>query len=112
MKRTNPYLKIVEWSEEDGCYVGRCPELTLGGVHGKDEKKVFAELCQVVEEWIANAKASRESLPKGMAGKKYSGKFNLRLDSRLHERLALEALRAGKSLNNYCADELAERIAR
>ncbi len=46
------YLKIVEWSDEDGCYIGRCPDLTLGGVHGSDEKEVFAELCQLVDEWI------------------------------------------------------------
>ena len=112
MKRADRYLKIVEWSDEDSCYVGRCPELMLGGVHGKDEKKVFAELCEVVEEWVANARASRESLPVGMAGKRYSGKFNLRLDSRLHERLALEALKAGESLNNYCAAVLEGRVDR
>ena len=52
MKTTDQYLKIVEWSEEDQCYVGTCPNLTLGGVHGKNEAKVFGELCHAVEEWI------------------------------------------------------------
>jgi hypothetical protein len=52
----------------------------LGGVHGRDEKKVFAELCQVIEEWVDRAEAEHEQLPEGMAGKKYSGKFNLRLE--------------------------------
>ncbi|MBK9051792.1 MAG: hypothetical protein IPL78_13020 [Chloroflexi bacterium] len=52
MKRSDRYLKIVEWSEEDGCYVGRCPELMLGGVHGMDEVAVYHELCEVVEEWL------------------------------------------------------------
>lgn len=81
-------MKIVEWSDEDGCYVGRCPELMLGGVHGRDEKKVFAELCQVIDEWADQAKAEREELPEGLAGKQYSGKLNLWLGARLHERLA------------------------
>lgn len=112
MKKSDRYLKIVEWSEEDGCYVGRCPELMLGGVHGKNEQKVFAELCQVIEEWVANAKSSNEELPEGMTGKIYSGKFNLRLGTWLHERLVLEALKEGKSLNNYCAEVLEKRIAR
>ena len=49
-------MKIVEWSEEDQCYVGRCPELMFGGVHGSNERKVFAELCEVVHEWIASEK--------------------------------------------------------
>jgi predicted HicB family RNase H-like nuclease len=109
MKASDRYLKIVEWSSEDGCYVGRCPELMFGGVHGKDEKKVFAELCEVIDEWAARAKADMEELPEGMAGKKYSGKFNLRLGASLHERLALAALKEGKSLNNYVAEVLEKR---
>ena len=28
------YMKIVEWSDEDGCFVGTCPGLMFGGVHG------------------------------------------------------------------------------
>ena len=30
MKKSDRYLKIVEWSEEDQCYVGTCPGLMLG----------------------------------------------------------------------------------
>ena len=30
------YTKLVEWSDEDQCFIGRCPELTLGGVHGSE----------------------------------------------------------------------------
>ena len=52
MKSSDQYLKIVEWSQEDGCYVGTCPELMLGGIHGPNKAKVYRELCQAVEEWI------------------------------------------------------------
>ena len=52
MKASDQYLKIVEWSEEDQCYVGTCPGLMLGGIHGDDEAKVYRDLCQAVEEWI------------------------------------------------------------
>lgn len=106
------YLKIVEWSEEDRCYVGRCPELMLGGVHGKNEQKVFAELCVAIDEWIAIANQDGDELPPGLAGKKYSGKFNLRLGSGLHERLAIEAVKEGMSLNAYCAEALENEINR
>ena len=47
------YLKIVEWSDEDKCFVGRCPSLFLGGCHGSDETKVHTELCELVEEHVA-----------------------------------------------------------
>ena len=32
MKDSARYAKIVEWSEEDACYVGSAPGLILGGV--------------------------------------------------------------------------------
>ena len=106
------FLKIVEWSDEDDCYVGRCPELMFGGVHGRNEQKVFAELCDVIDEWIADAEKTGAGLPAGMAGKKYSGKFNLRVDKRLHERLAIEATKRGKSLNAFCAEALENELSR
>ncbi len=110
MRKTDRYLRIVEWSEEDRCFVGRCPELMFGGVHGPNEQQVYAELCEVIEEWVATSKAKNESLPRGMAGKRYSGKFNLRLGRPLHERLALESAKQGKSLNTYCVEALEDAI--
>jgi len=52
MKDRARYAKIVEWSEEDMCYVGTAPGLIYGGCHGSDEKEVFEELCGIVEEAI------------------------------------------------------------
>jgi predicted RNase H-like HicB family nuclease len=52
MKDSARYVKIVEWSEEDQCYVGSCPGLIYGGCHGKDERQVFEELCEIVDEAI------------------------------------------------------------
>lgn len=49
-KIADRYGHIVCWSDEDQCYIGRCPELFLGGVHGDDAEAVFRELRQVVEE--------------------------------------------------------------
>ena len=49
MNDSNHYVKIVEWSDEDQCFIGSCPSLFYGGCHGNDEKKVFAELCQIVD---------------------------------------------------------------
>lgn len=42
MKEAAKYLKIVEWSDEDQCFVGSCPGLFHGGCHGTDEQAVFA----------------------------------------------------------------------
>lgn len=106
MKIADRYLKIVEWSVEDECYVGTCPSLMLGGVHGSDEVKVYQELCQVVDEWIRLYQEDGEPLPAATAGREYSGKFVVRVGKELHKTLAVEALRAGESLNSYCVHVL------
>ena len=53
MKESALYAKIVEWSDDDQCYVGSSPGLIYGGCHGADERVVFDELCQIVENAIA-----------------------------------------------------------
>src|SRR3990170_2999209 len=55
MKESARYAKIVEWSEEDQCFVGSSPGLIYGGCHGADEKAVFEQLCLA---WI-----SRRGIP-------------------------------------------------
>jgi len=94
MKKRDKYLKIVEWSEEDQCYIGRIPGLALGGVHGRNEVKVFENLGSLVDEWLKIYKGDNISLPPATAGKKYSGKFNLRVGPDLHERLTIEILKS------------------
>lgn len=93
------YVKIVEWSADDGCFVGTCPGLMFGGVHGDDEAKVYAELCQAAEEVIALLKEERHRLPPPTPKKKFNGKVLLRLDPAVHQRVALLAEANGESLN-------------
>ena len=63
MRDSARYVKIVEWSEEDQCFIGSSPGLIYGGCHGDDEKAVFDELCQIVEEAIELHRKSGEPLP-------------------------------------------------
>lgn len=62
-KPTDIYEKIVVWNDEDQVYVGTCPELFHGGVHGDDPVEVFKELCEVVDEWFEIFKEDGKSLP-------------------------------------------------
>lgn len=63
MKDSARYAKIVEWSDDDNCYVGSAPGLIYGGCHGDDEREVFNELCQIVEEAIELYRADDRPLP-------------------------------------------------
>ena len=58
------YLKFVQWSEADKVYIGYCPDLFIGGVcHGKNEKRVYANLCRIVEDDLSQRRRAREALP-------------------------------------------------
>jgi predicted RNase H-like HicB family nuclease len=75
MKDSARYAKIVEWSDDDQCYVGSAPGLILGGCHGPDEKEVFAELLEIVEEAIALYRADGKPLPPPTAGRDFANKM-------------------------------------
>ena len=69
MKLSDNYVKIVEWSEIDQCYVGSCLGLMYGGCHGSDETKVFQELCILVDEIIDLYRKEEKDLPPATVGK-------------------------------------------
>ena len=69
MKESTRYVKIVEWSEEDSCFVGSSPGLLLGGCHGDDERQVFEELCQIVDETIELYHQEGKPLPPRTSGR-------------------------------------------
>jgi len=67
----NKYVKLIEWSEEDKCYIGSCPELFYGGCHGVNEYEVFTELCGIVEETIELYKRDSKPLPEPLSGRDF-----------------------------------------
>ena len=75
MKDSARYVKIVEWSEEDQCYVGSSPGLIYGGCHGDDEKAVFDELCRIVEEAIELYRKDGKTLPPPTSGRDLANKM-------------------------------------
>ena len=75
MKESAQYVKIVEWSAEDDCYVGSAPRLLYGGCHGPDEQRVFEELCQIVVETIELYRRDGKPLPPATSGRDFANKM-------------------------------------
>jgi predicted RNase H-like HicB family nuclease len=71
MSDGDKYVKIIEWSETDGCFIGSCPELFYGGCHGDDPRTVFDELCKIVEETVEIYKQDGRPLPNPLSGKEF-----------------------------------------
>ena len=75
MKDSTRYVKVVEWSEEDRCYVGSSPGLIYGGCHGEDEKAVFDELCRIVEDAIETYRREGRPLPPATSARDFANKM-------------------------------------
>jgi len=75
MKTSARYVKIVEWSDVDDCYVGSSPGLLYGGCHGADEREVFDELCQIVDETIELYEQDGKPLPPPTSGRDLANKL-------------------------------------
>jgi len=65
------YVKLIEWSDEDQCFIGSCPELFYGGCHGNDPRAVFDELCQIVDETVDLYRRNGKQLPQPLSGKEF-----------------------------------------
>jgi predicted RNase H-like HicB family nuclease len=63
------YLKLVEWSDADGCFVGSAPPIIGPCCHGRTETEVMARLSTIVEEWVEIMLGDGHPLPAGTAGK-------------------------------------------
>ncbi len=75
MRESARYVKIVEWSADDNCYVGSAPGLLYGGCHGDDEHLVFDELCQIVEETIELYRQDGRPLPPPTSGRDFANQM-------------------------------------
>jgi predicted HicB family RNase H-like nuclease len=102
------YLKIVEWSAEDQCYIGSAPPLIGQSCHGSSEAEVLAHLQTIVEDWIETLIREGRPLPASTANRKFSGKFVVRLSPETHRKDAIKAMARGDSLNQYVARTLSE----
>lgn len=71
MNAGDRYVKMVEWSDADNCFIGSCPELFYGGCHGSDPKIVFAELCEIIQETVELYQRENKPLPPPLSGRDF-----------------------------------------
>ena len=63
MRPSDRYHKWIEWSDDDGAYLGRCPDV-ITGIHGADPVRLYADLCEVVDEVLVALKRTGGQLPR------------------------------------------------
>jgi predicted RNase H-like HicB family nuclease len=94
------YLKVVEWSEADGLYIGSAPPIIGQCCHGHTEAEVLAQLGVIVDEWVEVFLRDGNPLPAASAGKVFSGKFLVRVTPEIHQKAALKARARGEILGH------------
>lgn len=100
------YAARVEYSEEDGCFVGHIAGIRdVIGFHGESVSELRAGFEEAVDDYLESCrKLSREP------NHPYSGQFRLRLPPELHARAAMVAETQGKSLNTWVSEVIEKGV--
>lgn len=100
-KSTPHYFVDIFWSDEDGVFVARVPELAGVVTHGD----TVAEAAKMAEEAIAlhlrSLAKHNEAAPEPVAHKDLKGNYALRMGVERHRRAAVKAEQENLSFNEY-----------
>ncbi len=98
------YTARIEYSDEDGCFIGRITGIKdVIGFHAESVQ----ELHQAFEEAVNDYLATCEKLGR-KPRQPYSGRLVLRIPPEAHVRAALLAEAQGKSLNQWAVELLTQ----
>ena len=96
------YYGVVEYDPEADIFHGEVINLSdVITFQGRSIDELKQALEGSVEDYLEFC-AEKGKKPE----KPYSGRFNVRLEPELHQRIAMEAAAAGKSLNGWVAEKL------
>ena len=96
------YYGVVEYDPEADIFHGEVINLSdVITFQGRSIDELKQALEDSVEDYLEFC-AEKGKKPE----KPYSGRFNVRLEPELHQRIAMEAAAAGKSLNGWVAEKL------
>ncbi len=110
MERLDPFdgYTLNVFLDDDGQYLTHFVEMPNISAFGASPEEALREL-QIAWEGVKESYQKHgEPIPVAPARKKYSGQFNVRIDRRLHRALAIEAAKAGVSLNAIVSQKLAK----
>lgn len=96
--------------DDDGDFVAHFVVLPNVSAAGSTAEEALEELSEAWEAMKESYRKHKESIPVAPHRKEYSGQFNVRIDKRDHRALAIEAARAGISLNALVAQKLHQSV--
>tara|TARA_Y100000815_G_scaffold99332_1_gene87905 strand:+ start:486 stop:809 length:324 start_codon:yes stop_codon:yes gene_type:complete len=100
------YTYRITWSGEDGEFVALCAEFPSLSFLDEDQAAALKGMTELVAEVIAEMETSGEDIPRPLADRAYSGKFQVRIPPEQHRALAIQAAEQGVSLNRLVSAKL------
>jgi len=96
--------------DDDGDWLAHFAELPNISAFGPTPEKALGELAVAWQLAREAYQAEGRPVPVPPSRRQYSGQFNVRIDKRVHRKLAPEAERNGLSLNALVAKKLAALV--
>ncbi len=98
----------VEFDDDDGIFIGHIAGINdVVGFHADNVADLKSAFHEAVDDYVATCQKIGKP-----AEKSFSGNMMLRVDPALHAKAALAAELAGKSLNQWGEDAVAEAVER
>ena len=94
-------------TQEDGEHVALCAEFPSLSFLGDKPAKALQGMVNLVKDVVEDMAGNGETIPEPIAGKSFSGKFQVRIPPEQHRSLAIKAAEQGTSLNRYVSLKLA-----
>ncbi len=107
-KQTKPFKYRVDiaWSDEDGCYVVRVPELSGCVTDGATIEEAAANATEAIEVFLETLDVQGRPRPPVLSERSFSGKVPLRISPELHRDLTARAMIEELSLNQFIERKL------
>jgi predicted HicB family RNase H-like nuclease len=102
---------VTVFLDDDGDYLAHFVEMPNISAFGESPEQALHELETAWEGVKESCRKHGEPIPVAPSRKEYSGRFNVRVDRRLHRALVIEAAKAGVSLNAIVSQKLAKEAS-
>ena len=101
------YSAHIEYSEEDGCFVGHIAGITdIIGFHADTDSELQAAFEEAVEDYLETCERLNKPPQKS-----YSGKLRLRIPPDIHVAIAEAAEASGKSHDQWATETFMHAVS-
>ena len=107
-----PYSYLIEWSDEDNCYLGSIVEIERNMTCGDSAEEVILNLKSALEAYINTSLSNGFEIPEPLKMADFKGNITYRTTSNKHYRLAKTAKIKGISINSLIDEAVDEQLKR